>query len=225
VAIQSEELVVGRSSGGKLTARFLSREGLESAPGLLVLVGPRQDPGAALEFGEHLAGEGYGVLLPELRERGDRGLLAELGLCLDALEAREELDEDRLGVLGFERGGTLAFLLACTRRLAASIDVEGPVLYPELSVERPTQPLELALNLEGAFLGVFGARSAEVPAEQIELLRARLSSAARPFDIVSAPEAQAGFYDRGRAGFDERLSEDLKQRITAFLGESLAAEE
>lgn len=118
----------------------------------------------------------------------DRAALAELGAVLDELARRPEVDRERLAVVGLGRGGTLAFLLGCTRRLAAVVDVDGPVLHPELSPARPIQPLELALNLEGSFLGLFSGRSsgsgAPVGPEEIELLRERLSSAARTFDIV-----------------------------------------
>lgn len=159
---------------------------------------------------ERLASAGFVVLAPELSTGAlcaDRRALQEIDAALEMLVHNPDVDRERLGVLGFGRGGTLAFLLACTRRLAAVVDVDGPVLYPALSAERPIQPLELALNLEGSFLGVFSGPSGPVGDEEIELLRERLSSAARPFDIVVGPRT---------------LDEELWPRVLAFLRQTLA---
>jgi carboxymethylenebutenolidase len=152
----------------------------------------------------------------------DRRALVELDGVLDRLRARPDLDPERLGVLGFGRGGTLAFLLGCTRRLAALVDVAGPVLHQSLSPERPTQPLELALNLEGAFLGVFAERGA-VGAEERALLRERLTSAARPFEIVIVPDARDGFFDPRASGYDASRAAQLWRGVLSFLDAHLAA--
>ena len=194
-----------------------------STPGAGVLVlGGADEAELVLATAERLSCAGHAALALELTPaalRSDRVALRGLARARTLLAQRPEVDGERLFALGFARGGTLAFLLACAERLAGAIDVEGPVLHPELSPENPTQPLELALNLEGAFLAVFAGRSARVPAPEIELLRARLSSAARPFDIVLFPEAGEGFYDRRRPGFDARRAADLEGRILSFLQE------
>ena len=152
------------------------------------------------------------ALSPEALQ-ADRLALSEIDARLAALARRPGVDRERLGVLGFGRGGTLAFLLGCTRSVAAVVDVDGPVLYPALSPARPIQPLELALNLEGAFLGLFRVHGVGV--EELELLRARLGAAARPHELVLLPDALPG-YDATRA-------EELLLRVRAFLGEHLAA--
>ncbi len=147
--------------------------------------------------------------LSPLAQDSDRHARVELDRALEGLARRPAVDRTRLAALGFGRGGTLAFLLGCTRDLAAVVDVEGSVLYPALSAERPIQPLELALNFGGAFLGLFSSASGRVGHEERELLRQSLSSAARPFDIVVGPRT---------------LDEELWPRVHAFLGEHLARE-
>jgi len=140
--------------------------------------------------------------------QSDRRARGELDQALAVLGERSGVVGERLGVLGFGRGGTLAFLLGCTRRIAAVVDVDGPVLHPALSVERPIQPLELVLNFEGAFLGLFHAHGA-VGSEEIELLRARLAAAARPFDVVVSPYAHGEVpWPRVLAFLDEHLGSD-----------------
>ena len=178
---------------------------------LLIREGKPGDDSRAAE--ERLAEEGFLVHAPELTPEVlavDRRALQEIERALEDLARRAGLERERLGVVGFGRGGTLAFLLGCTRRVGAVVDVDGPVLYPELSAARPIQPLELALNLEGSFLGVFSGPSGPVGEEEITLLREQLSSAARPFDIVVGPRLN---------------DEELWARLLAFLRQSLVESE
>jgi len=173
-----------------------------------------------------LRDEGFEVAAHALGEEAresDRAALAELDGALDRLRRRPGVDPERLAVLGIERGGTLAFLLGCTRRLAAVVDVEGPVLHAELSAARPAQPLELALNLEGSFLGVFAADGA-VGARERELLREQLVSAARPFEIIETSGREI-FVDPRRRGYDGAQVMETWRRVLVFLRETLAAPE
>lgn len=166
------------------------------SPGVLLLVdGAHAD--LVLEATERFADEGRRVLVPAIERAdwdADRRAIREIGARADAWRAGGEVDDERLAVVGFGRGGTLAFLLGCAQRFEAVVDVDGPVLYPGLGPDRPTQPLELGLNLEGAFLGSFAEAHPGVDAEQLALLRERLTAAARPFELerhagVDGPEA------------------------------------
>jgi dienelactone hydrolase len=181
---------------------------------------------AARAASERLEREGYRVLAPELRlsgadALGDRAALAELERAAAALAARADVASERIAVLGFGRGGTLAFLLGCTsRRIAAVVDVGGPLVYPELSSARPIQPLELALNLDRPLLLVSASRDPAFPPRDVELCRESLSSAGKHFDIF-ALEAEPGFLDEESARFDERAAGEAWRRILDFLHEAL----
>jgi hypothetical protein len=96
------------------------------------------------------------------------------------------------------------------------------VLHPELSPARPGQPLELALNLEGAFLGVFSAGGA-VGAEERALLAARLASAARPYELVLLPGGEL-VTDPAHPGYDGARVQELWRRARAFVRAALAEE-
>jgi dienelactone hydrolase len=190
--------------------------------GVLLLCADGEVAGAAEDC---LARAGFVVHAPTLSAAAlaaDRVALRELDGALEELAGRAGVERERLGAVGFGRGGTLAFLLGCTRRLAAVVDVDGPVLYPALSAERPIQPLELALNLEGSFLGVFAAEG-PFGAEERELLRASLAAAARPFEIVVTSGGSA-IVDPRAAGYDEARAKELWAGLLAFLREHLAAE-
>lgn len=194
-------------------------------PAVLVLVAEDEARALGEPWLERLRAAGFAGELHALSAaalESDRVGLGELQRPLSSLGGRAGVDGERLAVLGFGRGGTLAFLLGCTRRVAAVVDVDGPVLHPALTSARPSQPLELALNFEGAFLGLFAAEGA-VGAEERALLGAMLTSAARPHELVVVAGAREGFCDPRRPGYDARRAEELALRVHAFLGEHLAS--
>ena len=167
---------------------------------------------------ERAAAAGWLLAAPTLSPRAladDRAALTELGPARDAL-VRAGADPARLVLAGFGRGGTLAFLCACAWRLRATVDVEGPVVHAALSKERPIQPLELALNFEGALLVLRAPRSA-LSDEELAHLEARLSSAGRPCAIVVAAELAS-------ASPTEERARALAARIFAFLRDNSADE-
>lgn len=197
----------------------------EPRAAVLFLHEPGLAPGLVEGVRARLEGAGFVArahALSAAARESDRQALVELDPRLAELGRSPGVDPERLAVLGLGRGGTLAFLLACTRRLAAAVDLGGPVLHPELSPARPTQPLELALNLEGAFLGVFAEQGAVGPEER-ELLRARLGAAARPFELVVLA-GRGGFLDPRAGGYDGGHDEALWPPVLAFLEAHLAAE-
>jgi len=187
------------------------------APGLLVL-GEERHTALAAALVAVAAGRGFACFTPTLSPRAladDRAALAELATERDRL-VRDGADPARLALLGLGRGGTLAFLCACAWRVAATVDVEGPVVHATLSKERPIQPLELALNFEGALLVVRAPESA-LSDEELAHLEARLSSAGRPCVIVTQAELAT-------PAPTEAGTRALAARIFAFLDENLAAE-
>jgi dienelactone hydrolase len=192
---------------------------------LLVLHAER-DVEVAAELCAALRAAGHPVerhALSAVAVESDRRALPELDFALDALAARSGTPRESAVVVGLGRGGSLAFLLGCTRRLAAVVDVDGPVLHPELIPDRPTQPLELALNFEGAFLGLFSA-DGPVGAEEIGLLGARLRAAARPhrLAVLDGGEAVGG----ARAtGYHAAPAVEIARRVLAFLAATLPDDE
>jgi len=184
------------------------------AVGLLVLAEERCGE-AARALRRRCEGAGWLVEAPLLSERAladDRAAVAELAGRRDAL-VRAGAPPERLVLAGFGRGGTLAFLCACAWRVRATVDVEGPVVHALLSKERPIQPLELALNFEGALLLLRAGQGSALSDEELAHLEARLSSAGRPCAIVVAPELAPAPSTAERA-------QALAARIFAFLEEN-----
>jgi len=149
----------------------------------------------------------------------DRRALGDLEAGLRTLAERPEVDPDRVAAMGCCMGGTLAFLLACTTRrpLAAVVDCYGRIVYRELTEAKPSQPLELALNLACPLLAQFGAADGSIPAEHVELLEQRLTMFSREFEIVVHPNAGHGFLNDTRPGYHAGAAEAAWARTLAFL--------
>jgi carboxymethylenebutenolidase len=201
------------------------------------------------DLAARLAHEGFAVLAPDLWSRGgmpgprwdqahpapewsdeelragvdaldDRRVLADLEAGLARLAAVPCVDRARLGALGLGHGGTFALMLGCTsRRLAAVVLIGARVRYPALSRAKPSQPLELALNLGCPVLAAVGEGDPATPPADVEALRETLGRFARELELVGvASEALASELRRERPG---GAAEEALERAIAFLHERL----
>lgn len=152
----------------------------------------------------------------------DRRALGDLDAAARRLAAEPDVDPRSVAVVGCGMGGTLALMLGCTsRHVACVVDLCGGPLYAELSAHKPTQPLELHLNLDVPLLALFGERDVHVPREHVELLDERLSMAGKDFEIVTLPDAGYGFLDDTRPGHAPEAAREAWRRTLAFLDERL----
>lgn len=198
--------------------------GADRAPAVLLIHEASGLDPALEDLGGRLATEGFAVLAPDLVSRAgaspvsDRRALADLEAGLRWMAGRDDVDADALAVAGFGAGGTLAFLLGCTsRHPAAVVDFWGPVIYSELSAERPAQPLELALNLSCPVLFHFGAGDLALPPDHVAALRTKLDQFAASFEIECWEGAGSGFLWSGRPGYHEASALAAWARTLRFL--------
>lgn len=149
-------------------------------------------PGPERRALELLAEAGLAALAPRLAPDGelpsDRRAVRDLEAA--AAQLASELGGARTAVLGLGPGACLAFLQACaSRSLAAGVGLGGSLVRAELAADRPSQPLELALNLSAPFLSIFGEGDPAAAPDEPERARRTASQFALPWDIVVAPGA------------------------------------
>ena len=199
-------------------------------PGAVLIHGGFGLDAHALDAARLLARAGYAVIAPDLHARGgaagqpaDRRALGDLEAAAGALVERAGADPRRIAAVGYSTGGTFAFLFGCaSTRVAAVVDFYGRIVYPALSAEQPTQPLELALNLGAPLLFLAGEDDPAVPPEHVALLRRVLSQFGKDFDIVTYPGVAHGFLNDRRGGYDAAAAADAWGRALAFLEQRLA---
>jgi carboxymethylenebutenolidase len=101
--------------------------------------------------------------------------------------ADREITADRMGVMGFDLGGSVALVVAAKRSLGAAVTVAGNHIAEPLSDDLPS-PLEAATELTCPWLGLFGERSTDPSLADVEKLRNAAASAERGTDVVIYPD-------------------------------------
>ncbi len=144
----------------------------------------------------------------------DRRALEDLDCAVRFLGQEDGVDADSVGALGLGSGGTLAFLLGCTSRdVAAVACIGGRALYPDLSNEKPTQPLELLLNLDRPLMVLCGAADKDLPKDHCKLWQQKLDAGGKDFEFV--------VYPGGSPPWADLLPGHPLARALAFLKERL----
>lgn len=108
--------------------------------------------------------------------------------------ADRDIGADRMGVIGFDLGGSVALLVAAERTFGAAVTVagEGVAMAPAKGL----QPLiEAAPHLACPWLGIFGESADGEPDEEIGELRDAATSAPVATDVVVYPRHGHRFDD------------------------------
>ncbi len=173
--------------------------------GIVVLHEARGITDAVRDLVHGLAGDGWLAVAPHLYHRDgadevDEQQASEQAGRLDRDEvladtdtafgwlAERDVDSDRMGVVGFDIGGTVALLVAAKRTLGAAVTVANDV--PSSSV---TALVSAAQGLTCPWLGIYGADGTADP--EIDRLRIAAASSEVATDIVVYPRKGERFDD------------------------------
>jgi carboxymethylenebutenolidase len=150
----------------------------------------------------------------------DRRVLGDLEGALAHLSRDSRVDASALGAVGFCMGGNYALLLGCTsRRLSAVVDFYGRFVYRELSAQKPTQPLDMLLNLSVPLLAMFGEDDPSIAREDVARLRETLDRFAKEHTLVTFPGVGHGFMNDRRKSYDRAAAEKAWKLAVDFLRE------
>jgi carboxymethylenebutenolidase len=174
--------------------------------GLIVLPEARGVTATVRRLADALAGEGWLVVVPHLYHRdgvdelpgdGPEGTaeriraqverLSAASVFTDTDAATEWLAEqgvttDRIGVLGFGLGGTLALLVAAQRELGAAVTVGGVGVVQPVTPALPAL-VDAAPELRCPWLGIYGGDD-PVSEDEVHKLRQAVDSAQVAADLV-----------------------------------------
>ena len=164
-----------------------------------------------------LAGDGWLVVAPHLYHRdgadevdGDEGQVQQQVDRLDGGQvmadtdtafgwlAEHDISADRMGVIGFDLGGSVALLVAAERTLGAAITVAGEsVTSSEL-----TSQVAAAKGLTCPWLGIYGEQPGGGADPEIDRLRSAAASSEMATDVVVYPHKGYRFDDDPEAAAD-----------------------
>jgi carboxymethylenebutenolidase len=192
------------------------------------------------DIAERFAAEGYRAVAPHFFHRSgdpqipyedfdkavehmaqltEEGIVEDLNAAYDHLH-NDGFEDDRIAIVGFCMGGTVAFLEAYQRSLGAAVTfygggiAEGRFGAPALK--------DIGDDLKTPWLGLYGAEDKGIPVEQVEMLREAVGSAPVETEIVIYPDAGHGFHCDARPAYHEPSARDAWSRTLAWLDEHLA---
>ena len=157
--------------------------------------------------------------MKHVRALTEDGIADDLAAAYDHLH-EDGFDDDRIAIVGFCMGGTVAFVEAAKRPLGAAVTfygggiAEGRFGAPSL--------VELAPGLKTPWLGCYGDQDKGIPVEQVEQLREAVATAPVDTEIVRYPDAGHGFHCDARSAYHEASARDAWSRTLAWLDEHLA---
>lgn len=191
------------------------------------------------DLARRLAAEGYTAYLPDLFVRQGplpeptrehamaRSATLSYPTAIEDLQRTIDIAERRspgkIGAVGFCMGGTLVMLLASREpRMVAGAIYYGFPANPNLSENRPWQPLNEAAQVQTPLLGFWGDQDKGVGMDNVEAYRSALEAAGKPHDFTIYPGLPHGFLTFDESNPNHAGSRDSWRQLLAFYGDLLA---
>ena len=139
--------------------------------------------------------------------------LRDLQAALKFLVSRSDVNEEKIGSIGWSAGGKWSLLLAENDLfLAACVLNYAPL---------PTDPTEIQ-KIRAPVLAIFGEDDRSIPASDVEAFEGAMNSAHKSVDVIVYPSAGHAFENSDiKLGYRESAAQDAWQRTVAFLDQHL----
>lgn len=145
----------------------------------------------------------------------DREVMADLDACANWAQANGG-DPARLGINGFSWGGRIAWLYAAHNpNVKAGVAWYGRI-DGEVNERTPKWPLDIAGEIKGAVLGLYGGQDQGIPLDDVEAMRAALTKAGGKSQIHVYPDAPHAFHTDYRSGYRMDAAEDGWARLLTW---------
>jgi carboxymethylenebutenolidase len=157
--------------------------------------------------------------MPYMQKLNGEEILADVDTALRYLES-EGFPAEKVGVVGFCMGGTVALVVGARRPVGAAVTfygggvAEGRFGFPPLVEEAP--------NLQAPWLGLFGDRDAHIPVDDVERLRQAAATASVPTELIRYADADHGFHCDARGSYHPESAKDAWQRTLTWFDQHVA---
>ena len=154
-------------------------------------------------------------LMPLVNGKPDRELFSDLDATVDWAKS-EGGDTDRLGIIGFCRGGRTVWLYAThSSDLKAGVAFYGSLMDPP-SAAMPKNAFDLAAEVKAPVLGLYGAEDASITPDQVEAMKERLKAAGKTTEFKIYPGAPHGFFADYRQSYRSDAAQDAWRSMQAW---------
>ena len=208
---------------------YLAMPEASPGPGVLVCMhGPGVDA-FVRDVCDRLASHGIAAIAPDLYHRQapplaeawtkvrDTEALVDMARAVEALKELAQVDDRRVGVVGFCMGGRLAFLFAANNPdLRAAVVFHGGNIL--VARDGLPSPFEQAASIRAPVLGLFGAEDANPSPADVEKIDAQLTRLDKAHDFHVYEGAGHAFLNFTRpAVFREAQAKDAWARCLSWL--------
>ena len=132
-------------------------------------------------------------IMPIVNSKFDTELVADYDATVEFVRASFKGDLNRIAITGFCRGGRTTLVYAAANpRLKAAAAWYGPV-GGQANEFTPRTVMDRAGEIKVPVLGLYGAKDAGIPVDQVEKFFAALKAAGTPNELVVYPDAGHGF--------------------------------
>ena len=154
-------------------------------------------------------------LMPLVNGKPDHELFSDLDATVDWAKSQGG-DTDRLGIIGFCRGGRTVWLYAThNSNLKAGVAFYGSLMDPP-SAAMAENAFELADEVKAPVLGLYGAEDSGIPPDQVEAMKERLKAAGKTTKFKIYPGAGHGFFADYRQSFRADAAQDAWREMQAW---------
>ena len=154
-------------------------------------------------------------LLPIVNSKPDAELLSDLDSTV-AWAKSQGGDTDRLGIIGFCRGGRTVWEYAAhNSTLKAGVSFYGPPVDPPNPLW-PKSPTQLAPEMKAPVLGLYGEADTGIPVASVQTLMAALLAANKPAEFKIYSGAPHGFHADYRASYRKEAAEDAWSQMQSW---------
>jgi carboxymethylenebutenolidase len=152
----------------------------------------------------------------------DAQVMKDLDACV-AWAAANGGDTTKLAITGFCWGGRITWLYAAHNKgVRAGVAWYGRLVGAASDLQ-PKHPVDLAGNLHGAVLGLYGAADTGIPLDTVDKMKVALAdagktnAAAKASNFVVYPDTPHAFHADYRPSFRKEPAEDGWKRALAWL--------
>jgi len=146
-------------------------------------------------------------VMPLANSKPDRELYADLDAAV-AWAKSQGGDTDRLGIVGFCRGGRTVWLYAAhNASLKSGVAFYGSLMDPP-NAAMPKNAFDLATEVKAPVLGLYGAEDTSITPDQVEAMKERLEAAGKVAKFKIYPGASHGFFADYRQSYRPDAAQD-----------------
>jgi carboxymethylenebutenolidase len=171
-------------------------------------------PDYYFRMGDLLKNSDIQKLLPKVNSKTDTELFADLDATVAWAESQGG-DGDRLGIMGFCRGGRNVWhYSAHNPALKAGVAFYGPLV--DKNDAAPKSSIELANEVKEPVLGLYGAEDTGIKVEQVNEMEAALKANGKTAEFHIYPGTPHGFVADYRSSYRRDAAEDAWNRMVGW---------